>query len=57
MAKQLAGLSTVIRLAGVPEDDQDEETEEGDNEAGTHDDDLVDSMRALEIGNFAEVST
>ena len=45
---------------GIPEEEEDildEEADEAGDNAGIDDDDLVDSMRNLEIGHFAEVST
>ena len=58
--RPLGDLSAIIRLVGVPEEEEDildEEADEAGDNAGIDDDDLVDSMPNLEIGHFAEVST
>ena len=62
-ASALGDLSTVIRLTGIPEEgedilEQDNASTGGetDHEGHEADEDLINSMRALEIGHFAQVS-
>lgn len=62
----LEDLSTSVRLVGVPEEEEDVQEGEDDianvededeaSEGGVDEQDLIDSMGALEIGHFAEVS-
>ena len=55
----LGDLSVMVRLVDIPEEEDNENDEEVDaSDAGGEDEqDLIDSMRALEIGHFAEVSS